>query len=879
MTTWFISRHPGALQWINANNIHFDHHLTHLTDEPIAAGDIVIGSLPVNLAAEVCAKGAYYWDLSLALPEEARGRELSADELEQYQAQLNAFNVTVNANAPSLSTSSAATQTSETPTLVEKPTPAQLYEWHEELFRAFVFNQNDPEKAEQEAQLLLDNIRSNTNDPGTLQQLETTCRQGRHAVQLTSALEKKINNGTPKDELQRWVNTQQESQSRRIGRHLQITLKKINAFRAKKRTQARQNKSFTISLPYTELVNGLHPQNLRAMQPSDEWDIYIDETGSHFNESASELKETSSHLGRIIALALPQGHALPELDKPLHAVDLTHKRIQSLLKTITESKAGILGATLKKDLLSHNWMSAVHQLARWALLMLPMPKNGHSRVRIHIEERAPYHSDAQLRALQDTLHSELKSLLPERFKQLNLSLHIMSKDNPYNGYVDTIANCWGSPDSIKQQLLERTRWLGQCLLQTTHLARIEDIYRSISSGEQVSGHHWFELCTASIEEPPRSMLHDMLEQLGQRSLSAPNIWMEYLHETQRRMARKDFTPACLQIALQWLQQWHQEEQPLPAHLQLELYSMQLASGNHQGATHLQVVQKLLPLIKQLTDENPEAACQAALRIAVRSTHLYDFASTMPLLQEWLTYPVAVPGLLNYAKLESTMGQLLAFQGQPQAALEYFDKALQTFERLSDPEQKRREMQQTKLYRTVLLQDMQHVEALQQTEQLVDRATNSNGKQAIAYLARSGSPHRFVHYLLLRLLAQQPELTEQRATYLAEFESWQSGDGHPWMLIEAYRAWLLQENQQSTEASDHMQMAIDDCMSSQQPMLVWMGHCLYALGSSLGLAVNLPQNAEPPAAHYPTEPLQNLLEAKSNAQRLQQLQQLLPFNFH
>ena len=44
-------------------------------------GDTVIGTLPVNLAAEVCARSARYLHLSLEVPREVRGRDLTADEM------------------------------------------------------------------------------------------------------------------------------------------------------------------------------------------------------------------------------------------------------------------------------------------------------------------------------------------------------------------------------------------------------------------------------------------------------------------------------------------------------------------------------------------------------------------------------------------------------------------------------------------------------------------------------------------------------------------------------------------------------------------------------------------------------------------------------
>ncbi|MDR1889004.1 MAG: CRISPR-associated protein Csx16 [Zoogloeaceae bacterium] len=93
MTTWFVSRHPGALEWMRENRIPFDRHEAHLDARAVHAGDTVIGSLPVNLAAEVCARGAIYRHLSLQLGVADRGRELSALELEKYEATLKTYEI------------------------------------------------------------------------------------------------------------------------------------------------------------------------------------------------------------------------------------------------------------------------------------------------------------------------------------------------------------------------------------------------------------------------------------------------------------------------------------------------------------------------------------------------------------------------------------------------------------------------------------------------------------------------------------------------------------------------------------------------------------------------------------------------------------------
>ena len=81
MTTWFIGRHPGALQWIREQGIAFDRHASHLNITQIQPGDTIIGTLPVTLIAQICARSGAYWHLSFAMPEKSRGSELSAADL------------------------------------------------------------------------------------------------------------------------------------------------------------------------------------------------------------------------------------------------------------------------------------------------------------------------------------------------------------------------------------------------------------------------------------------------------------------------------------------------------------------------------------------------------------------------------------------------------------------------------------------------------------------------------------------------------------------------------------------------------------------------------------------------------------------------------
>lgn len=93
MTTWFISRHPGAVEWARRRRLPVDRYVAHLDALAVQPGDTVIGSLPVNLAAVVCERGARYLHLSVELPAHLRGQELTADQLEELGAEVREYRV------------------------------------------------------------------------------------------------------------------------------------------------------------------------------------------------------------------------------------------------------------------------------------------------------------------------------------------------------------------------------------------------------------------------------------------------------------------------------------------------------------------------------------------------------------------------------------------------------------------------------------------------------------------------------------------------------------------------------------------------------------------------------------------------------------------
>ena len=81
------------MEWARRRGINAE-LISHLAVEEVQQGDVVLGTLPVNMVADICARGASYFHLIIDLPPELRGKELSADEMARAGACLRQYYVT-----------------------------------------------------------------------------------------------------------------------------------------------------------------------------------------------------------------------------------------------------------------------------------------------------------------------------------------------------------------------------------------------------------------------------------------------------------------------------------------------------------------------------------------------------------------------------------------------------------------------------------------------------------------------------------------------------------------------------------------------------------------------------------------------------------------
>ena len=92
MASYFVTRHPGAVDWARAQGIEAEAR-AHLDVAEVGPGDRVYGILPVSLAGEICARGAHYFHLTLEVPAARRGQELSAADMTAFGARFEEYMV------------------------------------------------------------------------------------------------------------------------------------------------------------------------------------------------------------------------------------------------------------------------------------------------------------------------------------------------------------------------------------------------------------------------------------------------------------------------------------------------------------------------------------------------------------------------------------------------------------------------------------------------------------------------------------------------------------------------------------------------------------------------------------------------------------------
>ncbi|MBS0212718.1 MAG: CRISPR-associated protein Csx16 [Proteobacteria bacterium] len=99
MTTYLVTRHEGTCRWVEVmaedDKLPFpiDQAIEHLELDSLHKGDIVVGTLPIHVAAQLHERGVKFWALDIDTPPELRGSELGPAELHLCGARLTRYEI------------------------------------------------------------------------------------------------------------------------------------------------------------------------------------------------------------------------------------------------------------------------------------------------------------------------------------------------------------------------------------------------------------------------------------------------------------------------------------------------------------------------------------------------------------------------------------------------------------------------------------------------------------------------------------------------------------------------------------------------------------------------------------------------------------------
>ncbi len=543
-----------------------------------------------------------------------------------------------------------------------------------------------------------------------------------------------------------------------------------------------------------------HPNCLHSLPPSPSWTVLVDETGSNFGAGATGFAR-----GRMVAVFVPESTLLPNLPKKWHAVERTRAGfIDEVVETagrLLGARCGILGipvSDLPGTTAAERRLSCLADLLDLALRLLPV--DGPTKLVLRIEQWGNVSGeagDAILAGLVEGALHRLAFSFPSRATLVSVSGKVIPREgNTWNGYADAVAYAWGSDRMAG--FLSKTRWIGPCFLEGSSASVLRKAMDAFRTDGIPAPADWTDLLSLVESEDDTSVVSAFLRSIGREAQFDPGIWRTFLDETRRHLDSKAIRMDLLGRQLRWLKKWEPVDAELPLRVRLMWLCAELAAGNHAGRGDLHGAkafrEEFDELCLRLFREDCPLCAHANLHLAVSYTNAFEFDKARLLLLPMRKWSVAEPGLRMWGRLQSTFGQLEAFSGSPILALRFFDEAVRLFRDLSEGSDD--EISQTRAYAATAAMDAKTPDA---DERLAGYLWNGlYSDEALADAARrlavSSEPKgKYKHHVILRRLVELPEDHPARVFYLSKKQQWSKpAVGHPWELIEFYRALLLPE---------------------------------------------------------------------------------------
>lgn len=555
-----------------------------------------------------------------------------------------------------------------------------------------------------------------------------------------------------------------------------------------------------------------HPNDIYRLLPSEHWELFIDESGRD--------EDFVTGKGGIIAGVLnDKSNPLPP-QPPLHAAtDMSVEAIASgdalLDGLIHHPNAGVLVVPIRAYHSVSGWGSAVSSLIDLVLRLLPLREEGKkSRVTVYIEAREPYSKDENFIFLRDACRFALARDFPARAERISIEIRKMSKENPYNAYPDLVANTCFAKGEFAKERLKRTGWQRTCFLNFES-REIEKVLDCFHSGARLPVMLWDALLRESGAKENHSIVDALLDRFGEEARLTLSVWRGYLDNVIAHLNSKAIDMRLLERQIDWLQRFQPEGVRMPLRLQLGWLTAKLAAKNHRGGVlDADEKAKFAELTDRLFEEDAPLTCWATLNVAVAMTNVFDFSSALEFVEHYLA-KVGIPAVVGkryYAQLLSTQGQHLAFLGRNAEAASCFKSAISMFGTLSEGRAIVGESDQTRAYLLAAAMDepaFPDDELRAITGQYIAGNASASVEQLESVTQRlaksTAKADKYHHHLLLRYILSGRADDRLRVAYCACAADWKTEYGHPWEMIEFYRAMLCKDKEQRV---NHLKRALE-----------------------------------------------------------------------
>ena len=540
-----------------------------------------------------------------------------------------------------------------------------------------------------------------------------------------------------------------------------------------------------------------HPNDVTTLKPSAAWTVCLDE--SYVGDESEFVGEGG---GVIAGVVFPDDDPLPRIEQLHIAEDYEEQRLRAADRAVEtilhHPNCGVLAMSAAAQPMALGWEDMMSSWVDVLLRLLPFPDDAAKvKVSVLIEPRGPYQNGSDFLPLDLACMKTVKESFPDLARRLDLQFGPLPKrqagGKSWNPYPDIVGHTclthgW---DNTARQRYRMSAWGGVCYLNVQPrmvAAALRYLYRR----EPLDEESW-QFLMAHAEH---GLGRGIAESFGRRVKTSPEEWNVYLGYLNRYLKSGAVSMRMLRQAVEWLERYRPAD-GIPKKAELVWLTGKLALSNHEGkllgGPESPFRQKFDALCGGLYEENAPLVCEAVLNLAVAYTNAYEFESALGMLQSFLSKDRALVGISAYGKLLSSQGQHFAFCGMADEAIGSFGKALECFARLSDERERNVNLGITRAYLATVTMDHRPENALRALSLYLlgsEDADVADLESRIRELACNRPNDKFSHHVAIRYAASAEREDPLRRAYRAERDRWcEPAVGHPWELIEFYRALL------------------------------------------------------------------------------------------